>query len=230
MCGLWCLGFDLNRHTLTCGHRRLAQVFDAVRHPAFDYSASGATRRLEFSEPTNRGFFTALARQMQFAGRKGCSRTAFELAKLIHSLDPEADPMGMLLTIDYYALQVRTTRLPVPTPASFTRRNRRRRRRCCCCCGCGLKHCLFFRIEHGAVVVPQECVLFVVPRGVLCFCVANAMYVCMYWYVCRSYRYDYFLTNRQDASTLWRAWAPPVTLHFTCSHRTCASAQLWRSS
>ena len=87
---------------------RPVQVFDAVRHPAFDYSASGATRRLEFSEPTNRGFFTALARQMQFAGRKGCARTAFELAKLIHSLDPAADPMGMLLTIDYYALQVRT--------------------------------------------------------------------------------------------------------------------------
>ena len=46
------------------------QVFDSVRHPTFDYGASGATRRLLYSEPTNRGFFTALSRQMQFAGRK----------------------------------------------------------------------------------------------------------------------------------------------------------------
>jgi len=44
---------------------------------------------------------------MQFSGRKGCVRTAFELAKLVYSLDPEADPVGILLVIDFYALQVR---------------------------------------------------------------------------------------------------------------------------
>ena len=82
------------------------QVYDSVRHPAFDYGGSSSKRRLLYSEPTNRGFFTALTRQMQFSGRKSCVRTAFELAKLVYGLDPENDPMGILLTIDFYGFQV----------------------------------------------------------------------------------------------------------------------------
>ena len=42
-------------------------------------------------------------------GRKGCSRTALEICKLLFSLDPLDDPYGALLRIDYYAVRARET-------------------------------------------------------------------------------------------------------------------------
>lgn len=56
-------------------------------------------------ECENRSFFLALHRHIQFLGRRGCWRTAFEFNKLLLSLDPENDPLGALLSIDFYALK-----------------------------------------------------------------------------------------------------------------------------
>lgn len=53
----------------------------------------------------NRSFFLALHRHIQFLGRRGCWRTAFEFNKLLLSLDPHNDPLGALLSIDFYALK-----------------------------------------------------------------------------------------------------------------------------
>lgn len=36
---------------------------------------------------------------------RACCRTAFELSKLILSLNPEVDPLAIVLIIDYYALR-----------------------------------------------------------------------------------------------------------------------------
>ncbi|KAJ8876569.1 hypothetical protein PR048_021014 [Dryococelus australis] len=40
-----------------------------------------------------------------FVGQRGCHRTALELCKLLLSLDPEGDPMGVLLCVDLFALR-----------------------------------------------------------------------------------------------------------------------------
>lgn len=39
--------------------------------------------------------------------RRGCWRTAFEFNKLLFSLDPDSDPLGALLSLDYHALSAR---------------------------------------------------------------------------------------------------------------------------
>lgn len=40
-------------------------------------------------------------------GQKACYRTALEFCKLIFSLDPEKDPLAIVLAIDFYALRSR---------------------------------------------------------------------------------------------------------------------------
>ena len=67
-------------------------------------------RSLDFTWAPNRAFFTAVFRQMQAVGRRGCHRAAFELCKLLLSLDPSADPLGALQCIDFYALRARQGR------------------------------------------------------------------------------------------------------------------------
>lgn len=42
-----------------------------------------------------------------FVGQRACYRTALEFCKLLLSLDPDGDPMGVLLCIDFYALRSR---------------------------------------------------------------------------------------------------------------------------
>ena len=43
-------------------------------------------------------------------GRKGCNRTAVEFCKLFLCLDPQQDPYGNLLRIDYYAIRAKEAR------------------------------------------------------------------------------------------------------------------------
>lgn len=47
----------------------------------------------------------ARIRQIEFACQRGCWRSALELCKLLLSLDPDKDPLGALLMIDYLALR-----------------------------------------------------------------------------------------------------------------------------
>ncbi|RHY80582.1 hypothetical protein DYB37_008678 [Aphanomyces astaci] len=55
----------------------------------------------------NKSFYRALFFLMRHVGRRGCVRSAFEIAKLIWSLDPKGDPLHVLLCLDYYALSAR---------------------------------------------------------------------------------------------------------------------------
>lgn len=52
-----------------------------------------------------RAFFIALFRHLTFVGSRACHRTALEFCKLLYSLDPEADPVGVLLLVDFYAIR-----------------------------------------------------------------------------------------------------------------------------
>ncbi|KAG0254851.1 Transcription factor 25 [Mortierella polycephala] len=78
-------------------------AFEKSFHSLFNI-ASGSVR-LSFMEVENRSFFLAIHRHIQFLGRRGCWRTAFEFNKLLLSLDPKHDELGALLSIDFYALK-----------------------------------------------------------------------------------------------------------------------------
>eukprot|EP00727_Mastigamoeba_balamuthi_P003582 m51a1_g13220 putative transcription factor 25 (445) ;mRNA; f:155-1670 len=62
------------------------------------------TCRLDFDDPKNKTFFLVLFRYAAALARRGCCKTALEVAKLMIDLDPR-DPLGGLLLIDYYAMR-----------------------------------------------------------------------------------------------------------------------------
>ncbi|KAK2084181.1 Transcription factor 25 [Saguinus oedipus] len=74
-------------------------------HPLFSLT-SGACR-LGYRRPENRSFYLALYKQMSFLEKRGCPRTTLEYCKLILSLEPDEDPLCMLLLIDHLALRAR---------------------------------------------------------------------------------------------------------------------------
>ncbi|KAI0222813.1 hypothetical protein L0F63_006417 [Massospora cicadina] len=72
-------------------------------HPTF--SVVSGDCRLNYAQVENRPFFFALFRRLQYLSRQGCWRTALEYAKLILSLSPNDDPLGMLFLLDFLALK-----------------------------------------------------------------------------------------------------------------------------
>ena len=58
-------------------------------------------------EPLNKVFAECLLKYIDILGRKGCNRTALEFCKLFLCLDPQHDPYGVLLRIDYYGLRAK---------------------------------------------------------------------------------------------------------------------------
>lgn len=61
--------------------------------------------RLDPERPENATYFAGLFRHMQIVGMQGCIAVSLQLARLLLSLDPLADPMAALLSLDYYCLQ-----------------------------------------------------------------------------------------------------------------------------
>jgi len=55
--------------------------------------------------PRRRLFHEALFRHIDSLSRRGCHRTALEFCKLLLSLEPDVDPMCVMLCIDYHALK-----------------------------------------------------------------------------------------------------------------------------
>lgn len=52
-----------------------------------------------------RALFITLFKHLTFVGQRACYRTALEICRLLLSLDPEEDPLGVILCIDFYALR-----------------------------------------------------------------------------------------------------------------------------
>ncbi|OQR96184.1 hypothetical protein THRCLA_07355, partial [Thraustotheca clavata] len=71
------------------------------------YNVANGTCRMDINMGANQAYFRALFFLMKQVGRRGCVRSAFEIAKLIWSMDPKGDPMYVLLCLDYYALAAR---------------------------------------------------------------------------------------------------------------------------
>uniref|UniRef100_UPI0037E74A28 ribosome quality control complex subunit TCF25 n=1 Tax=Semicossyphus pulcher TaxID=241346 RepID=UPI0037E74A28 len=84
---------------------RALYSFECAFHPLF--SLTSGTSRLDYMRPENRAFYLALYKHMMFLEKRGCPRTALEYCKLILSLDPDSDPLCMLLLIDFLTLRSR---------------------------------------------------------------------------------------------------------------------------
>lgn len=69
------------------------------------FSLTSGLCRMEYRRQENRGFFIAIFKYAQFLAARACPRTALELSKFILSLEPENDPLAIILIIDYYALK-----------------------------------------------------------------------------------------------------------------------------
>ncbi|KAF3686373.1 Transcription factor 25 [Channa argus] len=84
---------------------RALYSFECTFHPLF--SLTSGTSRLDYLRPENRAFYLTLYKHMMFLEKRGCPRTALEYCKLILSLDPDSDPLCMLLLIDFLTLRSR---------------------------------------------------------------------------------------------------------------------------
>ncbi|XP_054426256.1 ribosome quality control complex subunit TCF25 [Pteronotus mesoamericanus] len=84
---------------------RALYSMECAFHPLF--SLTSGTCRLDYRRPENRSFYLALYKHMSFLEKRGCPRTALEHCKLILSLEPDEDPLCMLLLVDHLALRAR---------------------------------------------------------------------------------------------------------------------------
>uniref|UniRef100_A0A9J7X989 Transcription factor 25 (basic helix-loop-helix) n=2 Tax=Cyprinus carpio TaxID=7962 RepID=A0A9J7X989_CYPCA len=84
---------------------RALYSFECAFHPVF--SLTSGTCRLDYRRPENRAFYLVLFKHMTFLEKRGCPRTALEYCKLILSLDPDNDPLCMLLIFDFLCLRCR---------------------------------------------------------------------------------------------------------------------------
>ncbi|XP_077570103.1 ribosome quality control complex subunit TCF25 [Stigmatopora nigra] len=84
---------------------RALYSFECAFHPVF--SLTSGTCRLDYLRPENRAFYLTVFKHMMFLEKRGCPRTALEYCKLILSLDPDADPLCMLLLMDFLMLRSR---------------------------------------------------------------------------------------------------------------------------
>lgn len=63
--------------------------------------------RMDITAGQNRVYFDLMLLHATQIGRRGCSKSAFQLMKFIWAMDPRADPMAIVLRLDYYALCAR---------------------------------------------------------------------------------------------------------------------------
>lgn len=92
--------------------RSCLHCLQATWHPGFKPWVTPCRVAID-AHAVNRTLYTGLWRYMQHAGRSGCPRAAFETAKLLLQLAPTgpvADPLRVLLCIDYYALRAKQPR------------------------------------------------------------------------------------------------------------------------
>lgn len=72
-------------------------------HPLFNLAQGNC--RLDYRKQENRAFFITLFKHLIFVGGRACYRTALEFCKVLLSLDPEGDPLAVVLALDFYALR-----------------------------------------------------------------------------------------------------------------------------
>ncbi|XP_058805420.1 ribosome quality control complex subunit TCF25 [Phymastichus coffea] len=72
-------------------------------HPLFNLTTGNC--RLDYNKQQNRALFITLFKHLVLVGGRACYRTSLELCKLLLSLEPEEDPLAVVLMIDFYAIR-----------------------------------------------------------------------------------------------------------------------------
>ncbi|XP_014262295.2 transcription factor 25 [Cimex lectularius] len=83
--------------------QRALYCLECAFHPSF--SVASGNCRLDYRKQENRSLYIALFKHMMYIGSRACYRTSLEFCKLILSLDPEGDPLAVVLVMDFYALR-----------------------------------------------------------------------------------------------------------------------------
>ena len=84
--------------------QRLLYVFQISFHQEFSVLRTDV--RVDIGTTAyNRLFYQSMELYIEILGRKGCSRTALELAKVVLGLSPTNDPVGALFLVEYYSLR-----------------------------------------------------------------------------------------------------------------------------
>ncbi|KMQ98420.1 transcription factor 25 [Lasius niger] len=84
---------------------RALYCLECAFHPSFNVTT--AQCRLDYRKQQNRALFITLFKHLGFVGGRACYRTSLEFCKLLLSLDPEGDPLAVVLSIDFYALRAK---------------------------------------------------------------------------------------------------------------------------
>ncbi|KAJ3106797.1 Transcription factor 25 [Phlyctochytrium planicorne] len=82
---------------------RALYTFERTFHSLFNPSTSLC--RLPYQHPPNRSFHLALSRHITNIMKRGCWRTSLEISKYLLALDPEEDPLGAVLMLDWVAIK-----------------------------------------------------------------------------------------------------------------------------
>lgn len=84
---------------------RALYCLECAFHPLFNFTT--ALCRLDYRKQQNRALFITLFKHLNFVGGRACYRTSLEFCKLLLSLDPEGDPLAVVLSLDFYALRAK---------------------------------------------------------------------------------------------------------------------------
>ncbi|XP_044763119.1 transcription factor 25 isoform X2 [Coccinella septempunctata] len=84
---------------------RALYCLESAFHPLFNVSQGNC--RLEYRRQENRALYITAFKHMMFVGARACCRTSLEFCKLILSMDPENDPLAIILAMDFYALRAK---------------------------------------------------------------------------------------------------------------------------
>ncbi|KAL3275121.1 hypothetical protein HHI36_019892 [Cryptolaemus montrouzieri] len=84
---------------------RALYCLESSFHPLFNVAQGNC--RLDYKRQENRALYITAFKHLIFVGGRACCRTSLEFCKLILSMDPEGDPLAVILAIDFYALRAR---------------------------------------------------------------------------------------------------------------------------
>ncbi|XP_057655080.1 transcription factor 25 [Diorhabda carinulata] len=84
---------------------RALYCLEYAYHPLFNVAQGNC--RLDYRRQENRALYITIFKHLMFIGGKACYRTSLEFCKLLLSLDPEGDPLAIILAIDFYAIRAR---------------------------------------------------------------------------------------------------------------------------
>lgn len=84
-------------------NERALYSLECAFHPLFNLAKGNC--RLDYRSQENRALFITLFKHLTFVGQRACYRTALELCRLLLSFEPDEDPLGVILCIDFYALR-----------------------------------------------------------------------------------------------------------------------------